>query len=290
MRGRIADEAVGRPGAVRVQSVERAAALLRAVAVATGQDATATALAEAVGLNRTTTWRILTTLEQQHLVARDETAGTYSLGVGLAELAGRAGEAALARAARVVLQELAVRTGGTAALAVVSNGVLTYVLEATASDVVAGGWEDREVSMHATSTGKVLLAFSESENIGMLLRQPFGGSLPRHTATTITSFAALEQELALTRERGYAVCRGEFETTAWGVSAPVLDAAGRPLAVVSLWGTPDRMAEDRFGLLGRLAVSAAAEIAGRRTGSHVDESPASGIDRSAREKEASTVE
>ena len=81
----------------RVQSVERAAALLRAVAAATGPAGSATALAEAAGLNRTTTWRILTTLEQQRLVAYDRETGTYSLGFGLIDLAGQAGGAALVR-------------------------------------------------------------------------------------------------------------------------------------------------------------------------------------------------
>ncbi len=254
-----------RPGAIRVQSVERAAALLRAVAVATGQDGTATALAEAVGLNRTTTWRILGTLEEQRLVTRDDRSGIYSLGFGLIDLAGQAGGAALARTARVVLDDLARQAGETAALAVVRDGLLTYVAEATADAVVAAGWRDREVSMHATSTGKVLLAFSESENIGMLLRQPRGGRLPKHTSTTITSFAALEKELALTRERGYAVCRGEFESSAWGVSAPVLDLAGRAVAVVSVWGPSERLTEARFEPLGQLAVAAAAQISGSRT-------------------------
>ena len=84
----------------RVQSVERAAALLRAVAVATGPAGSATALAEAVGLNRTTTWRILTTLEQQRLVAYDQESGTYSLGFGLIDLAGQAGGGALVSSAR----------------------------------------------------------------------------------------------------------------------------------------------------------------------------------------------
>ena len=59
------------PGSTRVQSVERAAAVLRAVAAATGPAGSATALAETVGLNRTTTWRILTTLEQERLVTLD---------------------------------------------------------------------------------------------------------------------------------------------------------------------------------------------------------------------------
>ena len=84
----------------QVQSVERAAALLRAVAAASGPAATATALAQTVGLNRTTTWRILATLEQQRLVSLDRDTGWYSLGFGLIDLAGQAGGASLARRRR----------------------------------------------------------------------------------------------------------------------------------------------------------------------------------------------
>jgi DNA-binding IclR family transcriptional regulator len=257
-----------RPGSTRIQSVERAAALLRAVAAATGQDGTASALAEAVGLNRTTTWRLLTTLEEQRLVTRDDRSGTYSLGFGLIDLAGQAGGAALARGARVVLRDLAHRAGETAALALVRNGVLTYVAEHTPDAVVAAaGWRDRAVSLHATSTGKVLLAFSEPEDVRLMLR-PSRGRLPRHTPTTITAMSTLEEELALARVSGYAVCRGEFESTAWGVSAPVLDVTGRAVAVVSLWGPSERLTESRFEPLGRLAIAAAAEVAGRRTDLH----------------------
>lgn len=254
-----------RPGATRVQSVERAAALLRAVALATGQDGTAAALAESVGLNRTTTWRILTTLEDQRLVTRDDRSGIYSLGFGLIDLAGQAGGANLARTAGAVLDHLAAQSGETAALALVRDGALTYVAEATANAVVAAGWRDRAVSLHATSTGKVLLAFTEPEDLDQSLRQRADGRLTRHTPATITSRAELDEELARTRERGYAVCRGEFESSAWGVSAPVLDAAGRAVAVVSIWGPSERLTEDRFEDLGHLAVAAAGEIAGRRT-------------------------
>jgi DNA-binding IclR family transcriptional regulator len=252
-----------RPSAARVQSVERAAVLLRAVAAATGDEATAPALAEAVGLHRTTTWRILSTLEAQRLVVRDEASGTYALGFGLLDLAGQAGGAALARSARPVLRRLADDSRETAALAVVRDGVLTYVAESTTAAVVAAGWQGRSVSMHGTSTGKVLLAFSPPEDVRPMLGVPHGDDLPRHTPTTITSLAALERELADTRERGYAVCRGEFETSAWGVSAPVLDASGRPVAVVSVWGPGGRLTADRFAPLGELALAAAADIAGR---------------------------
>lgn len=250
----------------RVQSVERAVALLRAVAAASGPEASATALAETVGLNRTTTWRILSTLEHHRLVTYDKETGTYALGFELIDLAGQAGSAALVSASRMVLRRLADESGETAALAVMRDGVLGYIAEASAGAVVAAGWHGRDVSMHATSTGKVLLAYSPPEDLRLLLGlPPGGGRLPRHTPSTITSLKELREDLARTRERGYADCRGEFESSAWGVSAPVLDRAGRPVAIVSIWGPPDRITEDRFPSLGRLAIAAADRIARRRT-------------------------
>ncbi len=253
-----------RSGSIRIQSVERAAALLRAVAAASEQGASAAALASAVGLNRTTTWRLLSTLEQQRLVAYDGDTGWYSLGFGLLDLAGAAGGTSLANSSRAVLQRVATQSGETAALAVPRNGALTYVAEASAGSVVSAWLHGRQVSMHATSTGKVLLAFSDPGDLRLRLGLARGARLPRHTRTTITSLAALEKELTATRARGYAVCRGEFETSAWGVSAPVLDVSGRPVAVVSVWGPSERLTEARFEPLGGLAVLAAQEIAGRR--------------------------
>jgi DNA-binding IclR family transcriptional regulator len=233
------------------------------VAAASGPATTATALAEAVGLNRTTTWRLLSTLEHQRLVSLDRETGRYSLGFGLIDLGGQAGDAALARVARSVLQRIASQTGETAALAVMREGALTYVAEAVAGAIVSVTWQGRPVSLHATSTGKVLLAFSAPEEARELLSLSRGGRLQRFTATTITTRAALEEELARTRERGFSVCRGEFDESAWGVSAPVLDVVGRPVAVLSIWGPPERITAKRFDSLGDLAVAGAEELAGR---------------------------
>jgi DNA-binding IclR family transcriptional regulator len=233
------------------------------VAAASGPATTATALAESVGLNRTTTWRLLSTLEHQRLVSLDRETGRYSLGFGLIDLAGQAGDASLARVARSVLQRIASQTGETAALAVMREGALTYVAEAVAGAIVSVTWQGRPVSLHATSTGKVLLAFSAPDEARELLSLSKGDHLQRFTATTITTRAGLEEELARTRERGFSVCRGEFDESAWGVSAPVLDVAGRPVAVLSIWGPPERITAKRFDSLGDLAVAGAEELAGR---------------------------
>ncbi len=163
-----------------------------------------------------------------------------------------------------MLQRVAAQTGETAALAVMRDGGLTYVAEAGAGSVVSAGWQGRQVSMHATSTGKAYLAFSPPDELATLVGVSGRGRLPRHTDTTITSFARLEDELALTRAQGYGVCRGEFESSAWGVSAPVLDVSGRPVAILSIWGPSERLTEARFETLGAIAVAAARDIVGRR--------------------------
>ena len=148
------------------------------------------------------------------------------------------------------------RAGETAALAVVRGGGLTYVDEVTPVAIVAATWTGRVVPLHATSTGKVLLAFGDPDVVRRLTSRP----LPSYTATTVTDPQVLRDELARTRELGYAVCSGEYEASAWGVSAPVLDSLGRPLAVLSIWGPASRVGEDRFDALGALARTAATDI------------------------------
>jgi DNA-binding IclR family transcriptional regulator len=243
--------------------VERAAALLRAVARATGPAATATALAQAVGLNRTTTWRLLTTLEDQRLVNLDRTTGWYSLGFGLVDLAGQASGVTMVRSSKAVLRRMAARTGETTALSVMRDGRLVYVAEETPNAAFLAGWLGTEASMHGTATGKAMLAFSDPAELSGLMQLPRGGRLPRLTSSTITSRTALLDDLERTRVRGFSVSRGESMESAWGVAAPVLDLAGRPVAIVTLWGPPERVTEERLTELGALVVAGTAEIAGR---------------------------
>ncbi|MGH9270545.1 MAG: helix-turn-helix domain-containing protein, partial [Ilumatobacteraceae bacterium] len=67
---------------VRVQSVDRAVALLRAVAAASQPEATVAAVAAECGLNRATAWRILTTLEAGAMVTCDRRTGQWAIGLG----------------------------------------------------------------------------------------------------------------------------------------------------------------------------------------------------------------
>jgi DNA-binding IclR family transcriptional regulator len=241
---------------VRIQSVDRAVDLLLAVAAATPATASAPALARACGLNRATAWRLLKTLQVRGLVVLDEDTGRYTIGLTAVELGNAAGPDALVAAARPVLESTSRETGETAALAVPGVGGLTYVDEVTPTAVLTASWLGRSVPVHATSTGKALLAFLPEEQV----RRVLGGVLTAFTPTTITDPDALAAELAATRARGYGTCAGELESSLYGVSAPVRDRNGRPLAVLSIWGPKDRVHEALFEELGAVVVRAARRV------------------------------
>jgi DNA-binding IclR family transcriptional regulator len=239
----------------RVQSVDRAVQLLQAVAAAAPDDSTAARLGEACGINRATAWRILHTLEVHDVVSCDRDTGRWSVGGAIVDLAQSAGAETLLARAHPHLESLSAKTGETAALAVWRLGALTYVDEVRPPAVVSASWLGQTVPLHATSTGKVLLAFGEVE----LPR----GRLERFTPTTVTTRAALEVELERVRTDGFATCRGELDTSAWGVSAPVRDRAGRLVAMLSIWGPGTRVTDQRLAALGPLVRATAAAVLGR---------------------------
>lgn len=239
-----------------MQSVERAIALLEAVSDGAPEGETVAALAGTCGLNRATAWRLLATLEAYDLVHVDPVTHRYSIGLAVPRLAAAGSVVGLTRRAHGVLVRLSERTNETADLAVAQRLSLTYVAEVAPPSVLTANWLGRHVPLHATSSGKALLAWLPEVELLPLLEQP----LTAYTATTITSRKALRAELAETRERGYGICAGELEETLYGVSAPVLDPRGRPFAVVSIWGPRSRVPESRFPKLGPLAQEAATEI------------------------------
>jgi DNA-binding IclR family transcriptional regulator len=241
-----------------VQSVDRAARLLEAVASA-AEPSSAPALADRCGLNRSTSWRILATLEHHGLVDRDPESGRYSIGHAVVRLAGASRHEALARRAHPLLRRLADDTGETVNLATAHGLDLVYVSQVQAPHVMTANWLGRPVALHATSTGKAFLAWLAPEERGAALEGP----LERHTDATVTDPAALEAELRVVRRRGHAVSRGELEPALWGVSAAARRANGRPAAVISVWGPESRIRAWGLRRLGEATAAVAEELAER---------------------------
>jgi DNA-binding IclR family transcriptional regulator len=243
------------PGLRTIQSVDRAATLLKAVANSR-QPVTVVELAAACGLNRSTAWRLLATLASQGLVDRDPVTQRYSVGYAIFQLAAAGDHDAFVRRAHPVLEQLAVETGETVSLAVTKSFSLVYVHQVDAPTIMAPNWRGREVALHATSSGKAFLAWLPEEERDVLLAR----GLERFTDTTVADRERLEEELVAVRRDGYSMCAGELEETLYGASAAVLNDRERPIAIVSVWGPNHRVPADRLPQIGLSAHGAAAEI------------------------------
>lgn len=238
-----------------MQAVERAVGLLKAVA-ASERPATAWELAAACDLNRTTAWRLLATLEHAGLVERDPLTGRFSVGYAAIQVAAAADHDALARRVRPILERYAEQTGESVTLAAARRFSLVYVDQADPPGVPWPNWLNRSLPLHATSSGKVFLAWLPEDERDAVLPAELEAFTPR----TITDRGQLEQALATIRQVGYGTCLGELEEFSSGVSSAVLDAAMRPNVIVNIWGPSQRVTRDRLAPLGQAALRAAHEI------------------------------
>ena len=219
---------------------------------------TVTDLSESVGLNRTTTYRLLTALESHEFVARDETTDTFRLGSGLIALGGRASRANSVRAiSRPELERLAEEVGETATLEILS-GQEMVIIEEVPGDYVTSGSQHigSRWPVYATSTGKAILACLSPNEQAQALVYPIRPLTP----ATLTQPKALQQALQGIRQTGYAVATEELELGFVAVGAPIFDAGGRPIAAISLGGTLIRMPLERVPEIGACVQAAAQRI------------------------------
>lgn len=220
------------------QAVVRALRLLKAFGSGPVERGLAE-LSREQGLNKTTAYRLLTALESEGLVERGRSREAWRLGSELIALGSRAGGALdLGSAGRAELEALARETRETASLEVLVGRDTLIV------DEVQGGYmigtapaAGTRWPAHATSTGKVILAFTDEATLKAFLAVP----LARCTTRTLVTAAALRRDLQRVRERGYAVTTEELEAGFVAVGAPVRDAAGRVVAAVSVGGPRARL-------------------------------------------------
>jgi DNA-binding IclR family transcriptional regulator len=223
------------PSTRLIGASERATTLLDTLAE--GGELGTNEIARRTGMTPSTVSRQLGTLAAAGLVERVATTGRYRLGLKIVHLA----NAVLARldvrtVARPHLEELVVRTGETATLSVPGEE------DAITIDFIPGSHQIQPVSRlgrpsigHATSAGKVMLAFSG--------RSLPDGPLRAYTPRTITDAKELAVEIAGVREQGWAQAIEEREPGLSAIAAPIRSSRGDLEAIAALQGPSSRFDE-----------------------------------------------
>jgi len=235
------------PGrASQIQVIARAAAVLRALedeerGLSLGQ------IASRVGLPRSTVQRIVGALEAERFVIPASATGGVRLGPALLRLAASVNASAL-DVVRPVITGLSAALRETVDISVPRRDHLVFI------DQITGPQRLRTVSavgeafpLYCTANGKAFLATLSDEEI---IRR-IGRRYEARTTSTLTSFAALQENLAQARAQGYAL---DLEEHAPGISAVgmlVYDMLGNPL-MISVPVPTARFAESRETIIQQL--------------------------------------
>lgn len=219
-------------------------------------------LTEASQLNKTTLFRILGALEYEGLLEKTDE-GRYLLGSEMIALGGRAARVNnLRTVSHSVLKRLTAISGETTTLEVMqteSDGTWSMlVIDEVLGKHIVGitQYIGSRLPIHATSTGKAVLAFSDEETRGNILSAQFAS----FTNETHINSESLNNNLELVAEQGYSLAYGELELGLVAIGAPIFDANQQVRAAISLTGASVRIKRDDVPELASLVCDHAREI------------------------------
>ena len=248
-----------RSSVAAVQSVDRALSVLEILA-AQGE-AGVTEVAAELGVHKSTAFRLVAVLESRGFVEQLADRGKYRLGFGVVRLAGAAAaQLDIAQEGRPICEALAADLEETVNIAILDGDRAVNVSQARGPAALSThNWVGQGTPLHATSSGKVLLAHAPDP----VRKDVLGRDLPRFTPATITDPEALRRQLEEIVEQGWGATAEEYEVGLAAIAAPVRNADGDVIAALSVSGPTFRMGADAVPRLARRVVASADELSRR---------------------------
>lgn len=222
-----------------VRVLDRALSIL--TLLSDGKPRTAKEISDHLGLNTSTTFRLLKSLMSYQYVNQDEATNQYRLWLACLELAKGFNEGYdLRQIAIPELQALRNEIKETVHLAIVDRMQVVYIekLQGLHAIGLMGSRVGGRSPVYCTGVGKALLAYMDQK----LIEDYFATHEMKHfTETTITSLEGLTAEMVKIRQRGYALDKGEHEPEVRCVAAPIFNMFGKAIASISVSGPASRI-------------------------------------------------
>lgn len=202
-------------------------------------------LGRAIGVNKSSAYRLLSTLEARGYVEQVSESGKYRLGMKLAGFRIRVlTDSELIRAAKPCLRTLSEQTGEAAGLCILNGGSGLLVDKYTGPQrIVANLTEGMREPLYCTALGKMLLSSLPPERQRAILTE---SDLVKRTAHTVTDSEKLLEELVAISHKGFAVDDEEYDAGVRCVAAPVYDYTKTMVASIGISGPAGRLTERQF--------------------------------------------
>lgn len=248
-----------------LKTIERTLQVLNAFSRAR-RELTIAELVEILGFSRTVVTRIVATLEKTEFVERSADSFKYRIGIAACELgAAYLVGNSLADASRDILRDLAQHTGCTVYMGARHDGDVVILGSHEGRVQIRFTWAvgDR-LPIATTALGKAMLLHMPADEIDRLLGNDV---LPGLTTGSITRRAALDEQLAEYRNKGWITAFEESLPGIYAVGSALLDAEGQPVAGISISFLRDQDNPDQVERMGQ-AVFEAAQAISRRIAPH----------------------
>lgn len=222
-----------------IQSIERAAAILRLLARSSGRLGVGE-IAHSLGLARGTTHGILRTLQRVDFVEQDEGTGKYQLGAALLHLGTSYLDVNELRSRAINWADaLASRSGAAVRIGTLLEGKVLVVHHVFRPDDSLQALDvGALLPLHASALGKVLLAYDANA-----LAAVAGTPLESFSRRTITGRQALTRALAKVRDVGLAVEVEEMTLGEAGIAAPIRGYGGLVVGAIGVSGAIERICD-----------------------------------------------
>jgi PcaR/PcaU/PobR family beta-ketoadipate pathway transcriptional regulator len=204
-----------------------------------------TQITDAARLNKTTAFRILSTLEAAGYLERDSETKKYRPGLKVLKLGFTAiSSLEFRQVARPYLEHLSQQVGETVSLSVLDGMEVVYVDRIRNQQIVGVilGLGSR-IPAHCGSMGKSILAYLPADELARRLEQvvlrpctPYSQATPQ----------ALMTELAQIRRQGYALNIEELEIGLLAVAAPIFDHQQQVVAAINVAGSSRNISRERL--------------------------------------------
>jgi DNA-binding IclR family transcriptional regulator len=212
------------PDAPKIQVIDRAAALLDAIA-RYPEPVSLKVLGAETGLHPSTAHRILAALIQNRFVERDA-AGHYRLGLRLLQLGVRLhGDVDMRAIARPVMEALRDKLGESVNLTIREGDEVVYIDKVTPNRMIhVQQLIGSRAPLHVTAVGKLMLGAAGEDGMRGYAQRT---NLPAYTRNTITALPRLIDECGSALARGYGLDDQEAELDVGCIGVLLFDATGR---------------------------------------------------------------
>jgi IclR family KDG regulon transcriptional repressor len=218
-----------------------------------------TEIARELGMQKSTVYRLLATMQEFGIVRKTRDGMNYRLGLRLFELGSIvANTFDLRDIAFSYLQKVAQQSGETVHLGVLNDNEVMSIeavdgQNTLKSTILIG----KRTPLYCTSVGKAILAFLEPESQKEIIAKT---NFIKYTEKTIVDPKALTAELEVTRKRGYAVDDMEHEVGVCCIAAPIWDSTDKVVASLSISGPSVRLTKTKIPELAQLIIPTTKEI------------------------------